>query len=147
MTHTGTNTYLVGRGQVAVIDPGPQNISHLQKILGALEPGERITHILVTHSHLDHSPLAKTLSEKTDAPIFAFGQAHKGRSKTMNHLAMAPDIGGGEGIDTKFQPDICIADGERLESDNWAISALHTLDTLAIICVLFLVMSFSPVIT
>ena len=62
MTYRGTNTYIVGTGAVAVIDPGPDDARHMAAILAALEPGERISHILVTHAHLDHSPLSRALS-------------------------------------------------------------------------------------
>ena len=65
MTAQGTNTYLLGEGEVAVIDPGPAMPSHLDAIMGALAPGERIGAILVTHSHRDHSPLAQSLAQKT----------------------------------------------------------------------------------
>src|ERR1700752_2373278 len=63
-TYTGTGTYIVGHGQVAVIDPGPQDDAHLGAILAAVE-GEQVTHILVTHQHLDHSPLAGALKAAT----------------------------------------------------------------------------------
>lgn len=58
MTYRGTNTYLLGTRDIAVIDPGPASQQHLTAILEALTPGQRISHIFVTHSHLDHSPLA-----------------------------------------------------------------------------------------
>jgi glyoxylase-like metal-dependent hydrolase (beta-lactamase superfamily II) len=63
-TGTGTGTYLVGRGEVAVIDPGPGLAGHLDAVLAALEPGERVTTILVTHTHSDHSPGAAGLQER-----------------------------------------------------------------------------------
>ena len=75
MTHWGTNTYIVGDGHVAVIDPGPASGEHLTMILSALRRGEKTEAIFVTHSHLDHSPLALSLAEKSNAPILAFGDA------------------------------------------------------------------------
>jgi glyoxylase-like metal-dependent hydrolase (beta-lactamase superfamily II) len=60
-TYVGTGTYIVGRGTVAVIDPGPDLDGHLQALLAALE-GDSVSHILVTHHHSDHSPLARTAS-------------------------------------------------------------------------------------
>ncbi|MFN7004627.1 MAG: MBL fold metallo-hydrolase, partial [Roseinatronobacter sp.] len=63
MTFRGTNTYLVGRTDIAVIDPGPACDAHLAAILAALRPGQRVSHILVTHAHVDHSPLARDLSD------------------------------------------------------------------------------------
>src|SRR5271168_3181826 len=68
-TFTGTGTYIIGRGAVAVIDPGPDQPEHLKAILGAVA-GEKVTHILITHHHLDHSPLARPLAEKTGAVIY-----------------------------------------------------------------------------
>ena len=67
-TFTGTGTYIVGHGEVAVIDPGPLDEVHLDALLAALD-GETVTHILVTHTHMDHSPLAPPLSIATDAPV------------------------------------------------------------------------------
>ena len=69
MTFTGTNTYLVGKEKLAVIDPGPKDLLHLHSILSAVKPNQKITHILITHSHIDHSPLSKLLKEKTGAKI------------------------------------------------------------------------------
>src|ERR1017187_8712485 len=66
---TGTGTYIVGAGEVAVIDPGPILPDHLQALLGAVA-GERVTHILTTHTHLDHSPLARDLARATGATIY-----------------------------------------------------------------------------
>jgi glyoxylase-like metal-dependent hydrolase (beta-lactamase superfamily II) len=73
-TYLGTGTYLVGHGEVAVIDPGPAIDEHVAAIIGALQPGERITHVLVTHTHSDHSPGAALLrSLGIDAPTYGFG--------------------------------------------------------------------------
>ena len=66
-THFGTNTYIVGEGAVAVIDPGPMIEEHVDKIEGALN-GETVTHIIVTHTHIDHSPAATWLKELVGAP-------------------------------------------------------------------------------
>lgn len=126
MTFRGTNTYLVGEGAPAVIDPGPDDETHLGAILGALEPGERISHILVTHAHLDHSPLARPLAEATGAPVLAFGDARAGRSEVMDALAQGGMAGGGEGVDAGFVPDRALADGETVEGDGWSLTALHT---------------------
>ncbi|MBS0122589.1 MBL fold metallo-hydrolase [Thetidibacter halocola] len=125
MTFRGTNTYLVGTGEVAVIDPGPDDPAHLAAILAALEPGERVTHVLVTHAHLDHSPLARHLSDRTGAPVLAFGPAEAGRSPVMARLAAEGLVGGGEGVDRAFAPDILLADGARVEGEGWRLEALH----------------------
>jgi glyoxylase-like metal-dependent hydrolase (beta-lactamase superfamily II) len=120
MTFTGTNSYLVGRGTVALIDPGPDDPAHLAAILAALDPGERIAAILVTHAHLDHSALAPAAARATGAPVLAYGDATAGRT------AGGPDLGGGEGVDAGFRPDRTLADGEALAVGDEALVALHT---------------------
>jgi len=115
MTGPGTNTYLVGSGRdIAVLDPGPDAPSHLEAILAALDPGERIAHILVTHAHLDHSALAPALAAATGAPIAAFGAATDGRSAIMQDLAARGLSAGGEGLDLGFAPDIRLRDGDTI---------------------------------
>lgn len=126
MTFHGTNTYLVGEGSVAVIDPGPASTSHLAAIIAALAPGERITHILVTHAHLDHSPLARPLAAATGAPVLAFGDASAGRSARMEQIAATGLVAGGEGVDRAFVPDATLADGATLDGPGWSLAALHT---------------------
>ncbi|WP_226621286.1 MBL fold metallo-hydrolase [Alloyangia pacifica] len=126
MTFRGTNTYLLGTGALAVIDPGPLSEPHLEAILAAVEPGQHVSHILVTHAHLDHSPLARPLSEATGAPVLAFGDAGAGRSKMMQDLAASGLAGGGEGVDADFAPDELLADGAVVEGDGWRLEALHT---------------------
>lgn len=126
MTYRGTNTYLVGTTGLAVIDPGPPDDAHLHAILGAVEPGQKITHVIVTHTHVDHSPLARPLARATGAPVLAFGDATAGRSNAMQALANSGMAGGGEGIDTRFQPDQTVVDGEKIEGDGWALEVIHT---------------------
>ncbi|MFZ7090815.1 MBL fold metallo-hydrolase [Primorskyibacter sp. 2E233] len=126
MTYRGTNTYLLGFTDLAVIDPGPDNPVHLQAILAAVQPGQQITHILVTHAHIDHSPLARALSASTGAPILGFGSAEAGRSEAMTLLAAEGLLGGGEGVDHAFAPDITLAHGETVEGAGWQVRALHT---------------------
>ena len=126
MTHWGTNTYILGEGRVAVIDPGPADRSHLSAILDALSPGETVSHILVTHSHLDHSTLARPLADATGAPILAYGDSQAGRSPVMQQLAAKADIGGGEGVDAGFVPDEQLADGARIDGEEWSLTALWT---------------------
>ncbi len=124
MTFRGTNTYLVGDREVAVIDPGPASDTHLAAILGATGGG-RITDILVTHAHRDHSALAPALAARTGAPVRAFGPAAAGRSAVMARLAAA-GLRGGEGVDGGFVPDATLADGDRLARAGWEITALWT---------------------
>lgn len=126
MTYRGTNTYLIGEGDLAVVDPGPDDEAHLQAILRAVGQGQRISHIFVTHAHLDHSPLARRLSQLTDAPVLAYGDALAGRSAVMRQLAETGLAGGGEGVDAAFQPDQTLADGAVIQGDGWQLEALWT---------------------
>ncbi len=126
MTHRGTNTYLVGTDGLAVIDPGPDDPAHLAAILAAVAQGQRISHILVTHAHRDHSPLARRLSAATGAPVLAFGDAGAGQSAAMRALVAQGMTGGGEGVDAGFRPDVLLADGEVVTGDGWEIRALWT---------------------
>jgi glyoxylase-like metal-dependent hydrolase (beta-lactamase superfamily II) len=112
-TFRGTNTYLIGRGEVAVLDPGPADSTHLAAILRATA-GERITRILVSHTHRDHSPGAAALVAATGAATFGHGP----------HVT--PPEAGGEGGDHAFRPDIALPDGAMVESDDWRVTALHT---------------------
>ncbi|WP_299868863.1 MBL fold metallo-hydrolase [uncultured Roseobacter sp.] len=126
MTFRGTNSYLLGTTEIAVIDPGPLDEDHLAALLGALTPGQRITHIVVSHAHLDHSPLAAALQKECGAPIYGFGPAEKGRSAVMQRLAADGLMGGGEGIDAAFSPDHELEDGALLQGPDWQLRALHT---------------------
>ena len=126
MTYRGTNTYLLGTGDLAVIDPGPLSEAHLEAILDAVKPDQRISHIIVTHSHLDHSPLARPLAERTGAPVLAFGGPEAGRSAVMAELAQGGLAGGGEGIDTGFHPDVELPDGAQITGDDWQLEVIHT---------------------
>jgi glyoxylase-like metal-dependent hydrolase (beta-lactamase superfamily II) len=126
MTFTGTNTYILGRNNVAIIDPGPDCDEHFQAIVAALDGGRTISHIFVTHTHLDHSPLARKLSDWASAPIYAFGGPFAGRSKMMDGLAASGDIGGGEGQDADFQPNRVLRDGDLVQGDSWSLRAIWT---------------------
>jgi glyoxylase-like metal-dependent hydrolase (beta-lactamase superfamily II) len=126
MTHRGTNTYILGSRDLAVIDPGPIDDAHLNAILSACAPGQQITHIVVTHSHLDHSPLARPLAQATGAPVLAFGDSEAGRSAVMTELARTGLAGGGEGIDTGFIPDHTVADGTLIAGSDWQLEVIHT---------------------
>ena len=86
MTYNGTNTYILGKKELIIIDPGPNSQSHLHNLIEIIPPKSKVTHILITHSHLDHSELAPALSRILNAPTFAYGKALDGQSKQMNNL-------------------------------------------------------------
>lgn len=116
-TFTGTGTFLVGRGEVAVIDPGPDDPAHLQALLQALE-SERVTHVLVTHHHMDHSPMARPLADHFGAQILGRPAATTAEDGGAARLEA--------GDDPDFRPDVEIQDGWRLHGPGWTLTALHT---------------------
>jgi len=120
-TFTGTGTYIVGRGTVAVIDPGPDLPEHLEALLAALE-GETVSHILVTHHHLDHSPLARPLAEATGAVIL--GRAAPAEATASGGAATGHGLE--EGADGRFRPDIELTDGQKVSGPGWTLAALTT---------------------
>ncbi len=108
MTGPGTNTYLVGKQEIAVIDPGPQDGRHVDAIINAVEPPGRIKWILITHTHPDHSPAAKMLQGKTGAPL----------------LGLHPP--GGISQDYGFAPDQLLHHNERIQTGEFCLQAIHT---------------------
>ncbi len=114
-TYMGTGTYIVGQGNVAVIDPGPLDDDHIAALLAALD-GETITHQIITHTHRDHSPAAAPLKEATAAPTYGYGP-HHGNVK-------APKVE--EGGDWDFRPDHVVQDGDVVEGQGWSLEAVHT---------------------
>lgn len=124
MTFRGTNTYLLGRAELAVIDPGPDDEAHLAAILAAAGDVP-VSHIIVTHAHRDHSALAPRLAAATGAPVLAFGDAATGRRPDMAALAARGGLGGGEGVDAAFRPDRCLGDGDTVAGADWSLTALH----------------------
>ena len=117
-TYTGSGTYIIGEGQVAVIDPGPDDDAHLKALLRELE-GERVSHILVTHTHRDHCGLARKFADATGAPVYGFS-AHPVKDKTMDAPALD------EGADYAYAPDETIGDGAMIEGPGWRIETVHT---------------------
>ncbi|MGE0828531.1 MAG: MBL fold metallo-hydrolase [Hyphomonadaceae bacterium] len=115
-TYLGTGVYIIGKGDVAVIDPGPEQPGHLDVLLNAVK-GERVTHIFVTHGHLDHSPAARPLAGKTGATIYAWGAPSKPTDSEVRMEA---------GDDLDFKPDVALADGQRIAGAGWTIEAVFT---------------------
>lgn len=120
-TYTGTCTYIVGRGEVAIIDPGPDDQAHIDSLMTALD-GETVSHILLTHTHRDHSPGAALLQAACHAPTYGFGP-HPVFDSTGPQL----DHGG----DRDFRPDHRLKDGDRLNGPGWTLEVLHTPGHLA----------------
>lgn len=123
MTEAGTNSYVLGLTDVAVIDPGPDDPDHLAA-LEQVVAGRAVRAVIVTHSHLDHSPGAARIAERLHAPVLGFGRSDAGRSDVMRGLEGL--VGGGEGVDIAFVPDETLSDGARVTGDGWTLDALHT---------------------
>lgn len=116
-TFKGTSVAVIGEGRVAVIDPGPDDPAHLALLRAALL-SETVTHILVTHTHRDHSPAARALKEWTGAPTYGFGPHGSGRCE--HGIAVE------EGGDTDFIPDIAVRDGDAIEGAGFTIECVYT---------------------
>lgn len=124
-TFKGTGTYIVGRGTVAVIDPGPLLGDHVEALIRALA-GETVSHILVTHTHIDHSPAAAPFKAATGATIVGCGPHGSGRTRELEH---DPGLGKGpfeEGSDRAFAPDMPMREGDTVEGPGWHLTALET---------------------
>jgi glyoxylase-like metal-dependent hydrolase (beta-lactamase superfamily II) len=119
-TFTGTVSYIVGRGNVAIIDPGPDNEAHATALLDAVR-GETVTHILVTHTHRDHSPNTARLKAATGAPVYAEGP-HRASRPYYESEKIATE----SGADRDFRPDIEVRDGDFIEGRGWALQAVAT---------------------
>ena len=126
MTSTGTNTYILGRKELLIIDPGPNSEAHLRNIMEVIPKYTKVTHILITHSHLDHSGLAPKLSKILNAPTLAFGTALDGLSNDMKNICKMGLTSENFGIDTEFVPDHFLKDEEKISSREWEVVAHHT---------------------
>jgi len=123
-TFKGTNTYIVGRadggdGAVAVIDPGPGEPAHDSAILAALG-NRKVSHIVLTHTHRDHSDGLPALQAATSGKTVGFGR--KARDLGVKKTSAS----GSEFVDKDFVPDVRLGDGDTLEGDGWSLTALHT---------------------
>jgi glyoxylase-like metal-dependent hydrolase (beta-lactamase superfamily II) len=119
-TFTGTVSYIVGQGNVAIIDPGPDNAAHAAALLDAVR-GETVTHILVTHTHRDHSPNTAAIKAATGATVHAEGphRASRPRFESEKH---SPE----SGADRDFKPDVTVSHGDSIEGDGWRLEAVAT---------------------
>ncbi len=116
-TFKGTGVYIVGRGEVALIDPGPDTAEHLDVLMRAIK-GEQLTHIFVTHCHMDHSPAAHPLAERTGAKVYASTIPLKPSECDSVRLEA--------GDDASFRPDVAVSDGNRFSGPGWTIEAMAT---------------------
>src|SRR5450755_4143343 len=105
MTGPGTNTYLLGVEEIAVLDPGPDDAGHMQAIIAA--SGGPIRWIVVTHTHRDHSPLAAVLAQRTGARLIGLPPPPDGRQ------------------DVSFSPDLVPRDGEHLRLGGTLLTAIQ----------------------
>lgn len=118
-TFKGTNSYIVGEGDVAVIDPGPEDEAHVEALVKALD-GERVSHILITHTHRDHTGAVDMFRARTGAPVFAFGNTQSERG------ARTSSPSGKVFVDQAFTPDELVRDGGTIHGRGWSLDAIHT---------------------
>ncbi|MBA8842453.1 glyoxylase-like metal-dependent hydrolase (beta-lactamase superfamily II) [Ochrobactrum sp. RH1CCR137] len=119
-TFHGTNSYIIGTDTLAVIDPGPDNDAHYNTLIAAIA-GRPVSHIFVSHTHRDHSPLAQRLKESLGARTVAEGAHRPARPYYAGEVNMLE-----ASADTDFIPDIALADGGTIEGDGWALEGIHT---------------------
>ena len=119
-TFHGTNSYIVGRDTLAIIDPGPVDEAHYQALLATIA-GRPVSHIFVSHTHRDHSPLAERLKNELGAKTVAEGPHRPARPYHAGEVNVLE-----ASADTDFTPDIVLADGGTVDGDGWALQGLHT---------------------
>ena len=113
-TYVGTGVYIIGHGEVAVLDPGPMQDEHFEALKKVLD-GETVTHVLVSHGHSDHSPLAKPLAEWAGCKTYA---KNCGVPTAKGELGSADDLG--------FQPDVLVGDGDVISGPGWTLDVIET---------------------
>ena len=113
----GTGTYIIGRGKVAVIDPGPLIDAHIEALKNSLK-GEQVTHILITHTHMDHSPAAKELKEFWQCKTYGYGPHGAGK------IASGVPIEAGGDMD--FVPDVVSQHGDIIQGEGWTVECVYT---------------------
>jgi glyoxylase-like metal-dependent hydrolase (beta-lactamase superfamily II) len=119
-TFKGTLSYIVGRGKVAIVDPGPDDPEHIKALLDAVR-GETVTHIFVTHTHRDHSPAVPAIKAATGATVYAEGPHRPSRPLNAGE---APRMEASNDMD--FRPDHALADGDVVSGDGWALEGVTT---------------------
>ena len=119
-TFSGTVSYIVGEGNVAIIDPGPDDEVHAKALLDAVR-GETVTHIVVTHTHRDHSPNTARIKAATGATVYAEGPHRASRPRYESEK-----ISTESGADRDFMPDVRVKSGDTIEGDGWSLEAVAT---------------------
>ena len=119
-TFKGTISYIVGRGKVAIVDPGPDDPTHIAALLDAVR-NETVTHIFVTHTHRDHSPAVPAVKHATGAIVYAEGVHRAARPLHIGEHNPLDSSG-----DRDFKPDVMLKDGEIVAGDGWTIEAVAT---------------------
>jgi hydroxyacylglutathione hydrolase len=119
-TFKGTVSYIIGRGKVAIVDPGPDDPAHIGALLDAVR-NETVTHIFVTHTHRDHSPAVPAIKKATGATVFAEGPHRAARPLHIGELNPLD-----ASADRDFRPDVMLRDGEMVSGDGWTIEAVTT---------------------
>ncbi|KRD96186.1 MBL fold metallo-hydrolase [Bosea sp. Root381] len=120
MTFTGTCSYIVGQGTVAIIDPGPDDTGHIERLLAAVA-GETVSHIVVTHTHRDHSPAVPALKAATGATVVGCGPHRAARELAegeSNRLDAAAD--------RDYAPEFAMGDGDTIAGPGWRLTAVET---------------------
>lgn len=119
-TFKGTNTYLIGTTTLGVIDPGPSDPGHLDKIL-SLAAGRKISHIFITHAHRDHSDGAKALAQNCGGIIAAYGRENRRQRVSSEDRVKSQSL-----VDYAFDPDVSLEHGDTVKTPDWELTALHT---------------------
>ena len=119
-TFKGTISYIIGRGKVAIVDPGPDDPAHIGALLDAVR-GETVTHIFVTQTHRDHSPAVPAVKARTGATVYAEGPHRASRPLHIGEHNPLDSSG-----DRDFRPDVMLKDGEVVAGDGWSIEAVTT---------------------
>jgi glyoxylase-like metal-dependent hydrolase (beta-lactamase superfamily II) len=119
-TFKGTMSYIIGRGKVAILDPGPDDDAHVAALLDAVR-NETVTHIFVTHTHRDHSPAVPKIKAATGATVFAEGPHRLARPL---HIGEAGRLDASADMD--FRPDVALKDGETVSGDGFTLEAITT---------------------
>jgi glyoxylase-like metal-dependent hydrolase (beta-lactamase superfamily II) len=119
-TFKGTMSYIIGRGKVAIVDPGPADDKHIAALLDAVR-NETVTHIFVTHTHRDHSPAVPAIKAATGAAVYAEGPHRTARPLRIGEQKRLDSSG-----DLDFRPDVMLKDGEVVTGDGWSVEAITT---------------------